>query len=135
VNGHSKENSSVGVKRSSPSQDHDTSASRKKRKEEDSDAKLAALLQAEENSRARSTRGVSKKPTTVRKKPVKKTPAKVKADGDSDVELNSDGEKKGGVRKGGFHVSIFDHYQRSVDQHSRNALLINHRKNTSSQSH
>jgi hypothetical protein len=123
VNGRLKENSNVSVKRPSPDQGHDINNPRKKRKEEDSDAKLAALLQAEENSRARSTRGVTKKPTVVRKKPVKKTPAKVKTDDGSDVELNSDGEKKEVVRKGGFHVRylISDHYRRSVEYHARSA--------------
>jgi upstream activation factor subunit UAF30 len=95
------------VKRSSPDRGPDTTTPKKKRKEEDSDAKLAALLQAEENSRARSTRGVTKKPTAVRKKLVKKTPTKVKADDGSDMELNSDGEKKEVIRKGGFHVSLY----------------------------
>ncbi len=81
----------------------------KKRKQPDSDAKLAAKLQAEENSRARPSRGsVSKKPTVVRKKatPKKKSAAKIKGEDDSDVELNSDGERKDVVRKGGFHVRL-----------------------------
>jgi len=73
----------------------------------DSDAKLAALLQAEENSRNRPTRGgVNKKPVAARKKkssPKKKSAAKIKADDDSDMDLNTDGEMKEVVRKGGFH--------------------------------
>jgi upstream activation factor subunit UAF30 len=88
--------------------DVDLGPPKKKRKQPDSDAKLAAKLQAEENSRARPSRGsVNKKPIAVRKKPTpkKKSSAKVKADDDSDLELNSDGEKKEVVRKGGFHVS------------------------------
>lgn len=94
------------MKRLSPDRSPDITSPKKKRKEEDSDAKLAALLQAEENGRARTTRGVTKKPIAARKKPVKKTPAKVKADDGTDVELKSDGEKKEAVRKGGFHVSF-----------------------------
>lgn len=73
----------------------------------DSDAKLAAMLQAEENSRSRPTRGgVNKKAVAMRKKPStkKKSATKIKADDDSDMDLNSDGEKKDVVRKGGFHV-------------------------------
>ena len=80
----------------------------KRRKQPDGDARLAAKLQAEENSRARPSRnGISKKATVARKKatPKKKSTAKIKADDDDgDVELKSDGEKKDVVRKGGFHV-------------------------------
>lgn len=36
----------------------------------------------------------------------KKSAAKIKAADDSDMELNSDGEKKVVERKGGFHVSL-----------------------------
>jgi upstream activation factor subunit UAF30 len=89
----------------------------KKRKKLDSDAKLAAKLQAEENSRARPSRnGVNKKPVAARKKstPKKKSAAKIKADDDSDLELNSDGEKKEVVRKGGFHVSQHPPQARSI---------------------
>jgi len=89
--------------------DIDVSPPKKKRKQPDSDAKLAAKLQAEENSRARPSRaGVNKKTVVIRKKstPKKKSAAKVKADDDSDLDLNSDGEKKDVVRKGGFHVSL-----------------------------
>jgi len=77
---------------------------------EDSDAKLAALLQAQENGRNRPTRGgVSKKPSKVQKKtsPKKKSAAKIKADDDSDMELDSNGEKKEVVRKGGFHKQYY----------------------------
>ena len=56
------------------------------------------MLQAQENSRARSTRGGgSKKANKVAKKPRKKrekSAKKIKADDDSEVELGSDGEVK-----------------------------------------
>lgn len=79
---------------------------KQKRQPADSDAKLAALLQAQENSRARATRGgVSKKPVKAKAAKRKKSAAKIKAADDSDIELNSDGEKKVVERKGGFHVS------------------------------
>ncbi len=73
-----------------------------------SDAKLARMLQAEENSRAgRSTRGAAKpKPKAKAKATRKKSKTKVSADDDSDVEMDSNGEakpKKEVVRKGGFH--------------------------------
>ncbi len=121
VNGQPKQEFKNGKKRSptpsssgaptpeSDESDVDLSPPKKKRKQPDSDAKLAAKLQAEENSRARPSRaGVNKKAVVIRKKstPKKKSAAKVKADDDSDLDLNSDGEKKDVVRKGGFHVSI-----------------------------
>ncbi|APA06613.1 hypothetical protein SS1G_04824 [Sclerotinia sclerotiorum 1980 UF-70] len=81
---------------------------KKKRQKQDDDAKLAALLQAQENSRTRSTRGagtkrsagVKKSKSTPKKK---KSSAKVKATDDSDMELGSDGEPKEVIKKGGFH--------------------------------
>ncbi|KAH8815470.1 SWIB/MDM2 domain-containing protein [Xylogone sp. PMI_703] len=78
---------------------------KKKRKAEMDDAKLAAMLQAQENNRARPTRGgVNKKAVVMRKKaPKKKSAAKVKSADDSDLELGSDGEPKEVSRKGGFH--------------------------------
>lgn len=121
VNGQPKQEYKNGTKRgSTPSSsggptpesdesDVDPSPPKKKRKQPDSDARLAAKLQAEENSRARPSRaGVNKKAIVIRKKstPKKKSSAKVKAVDDSDLDLNSDGEKKDVVRKGGFHVSI-----------------------------
>jgi len=91
-------------------EDEDIKPPKKKRKraKELDDAKLAAMLQAQENSRARSTRaGVNKKGSAAKKKTLrKKSEKKVKADDDSDLELGSDGEVKEKVRKGGFHVSI-----------------------------
>lgn len=90
--------------------DGDNAPPRKKQKKSsaDSDAKLAALLQAQENSRGRATRGaVNKKSVKAKATPKKKkSAAKIKAADDSDIELNSDGEKKAVVRKGGFHVSL-----------------------------
>jgi len=89
--------------------DIDDSPPKKKRKSQPapvSDAKLAALLQAQENSRSRPSRsGVVKKAALARRKksPKKKSASKVKADDDSDVELDSDGQKKAVVRTGGFH--------------------------------
>jgi hypothetical protein len=80
----------------------------------DDDAKLAAMLQAQENSRARPTRGgnekkrVAKKPISRVKKEKKKSANKIKRDDDSDLELDSDGEVKEKVRKGGFHVSSYE---------------------------
>lgn len=84
---------------------------KKKRKAEplDEDALFAAKLQAEENSRARPTRGgTSRKGAVVKKKrsPVKKkTAKKVKSEDDSGVEgSGSDVEDKEVNRSGGFHV-------------------------------
>ena len=78
----------------------------------DDDAKLAAMLQAQENSRARPTRGanekkrVTKKSAARVKKEKKKSADKIKRDDDSDLELDSEGEVKEKVKKGGFHVSF-----------------------------
>ncbi|KXJ85912.1 hypothetical protein Micbo1qcDRAFT_190754 [Microdochium bolleyi] len=66
---------------------------KKQRKEksegtEDADAKLAAMLQAEENSRSRATRGGGAKAKVVKKKaaPRKKSAKRVGPDDDSDVD-------------------------------------------------
>lgn len=69
------------------------------------DAQLAAMLQAQENSRTRATRGAGTKKKAVVKKrtPKKKSADKIKADDDSEMELDSQGEVKEKVRKGGFH--------------------------------
>jgi chromatin remodeling complex protein RSC6 len=92
--------------------DHDSDAPPKKKVKKNSssnkamdDAQFAALLQAQENSKGRATRGGGiKKAKVVKKKtPKKKSAAKIKADDDSDVELNSDGEVKEKPKKGGFH--------------------------------
>jgi upstream activation factor subunit UAF30 len=76
----------------------------KKSKSEDTDAQIAARMQAEEYGRARSTRGGgAKRKSVVKKKKAKKSKAKVTDDLDSDGE--SGGEKKEVNRTGGFHVS------------------------------
>jgi len=83
-----------------------TPPKKKRKQESESDAKLAKRLQAEENSRTRPTRGsATKKSAPMKKKrtPKKKSAAKIKADDDSDLDLDSNGEKKEVVRKGGFH--------------------------------
>lgn len=89
----------------------DISPPKKKRRAEpfvDADALYAAKLQAEENSRARPTRGAARKHTVFKKKrtPKKKTSEKVKAEDDSDLQ-NSGSEtmEKKVNRSGGFHVS------------------------------
>jgi hypothetical protein len=93
--------------------DIDDSPPKKKRKSQpgpDADAKLAALLQAQENSRSRPSRSGAVKKTAVsrkKKSPKKKSASKVKAADDSDMELDSSGEKKVVVRTGGFHVCFF----------------------------
>lgn len=86
----------------------DSLAPKKKRKiEHDSDAAYAARLQAQENSRTRSTRGGGpKKAASVKKKtPKKKTASKVKAEDDSELEgSGSEVKEKKVNRSGGFHV-------------------------------
>ncbi|KAF1355405.1 hypothetical protein BDV97DRAFT_288925 [Delphinella strobiligena] len=69
--------------------------------DENDDAAYAARLQAEENSRARPTRGGAntKKPVKRRKL---KTPAKVKEDGDAESGSGAEPTK----RRGGFHKSM-----------------------------
>lgn len=87
---------------------------KKKRKVEhfvDADAAFAAKLQAEENSRARSTRGgANRKNITIKKKkrsPKKKTSDKIKAEDDSDLQdSGSEVTEKKVNRSGGFHVSL-----------------------------
>ncbi|KAI0482699.1 hypothetical protein GGR56DRAFT_670550 [Xylariaceae sp. FL0804] len=72
---------------------------------EDSDAKLAAQLQAEENSRTRATRGGGAKPAPKKKKaaPKKKSAKRVRPEDDSDLESDASGPKKrkagGGFQK------------------------------------
>ena len=88
----------------------DTPPPKKKKKvaDHDSDAAFAAKLQAQENSRIRSTRGGGSKPTPAKKKrtPKKKTAAKVKADDDSDLDGSGSEVKEKKVNKNnGFHVS------------------------------
>ncbi|KAF4637680.1 hypothetical protein G7Y89_g409 [Cudoniella acicularis] len=84
----------------------DAGPPKKKRKQTKpvDDAKLAAMLQAQENSRARPTRGAGNKRTPIRKKaPKKKSAKKIKKDEDSELELDSNGEVKEKEKKGGFH--------------------------------
>ncbi|QIX00271.1 hypothetical protein AMS68_005788 [Peltaster fructicola] len=73
--------------------------------EADSDAALAAKLQAEFNAQARSTRGggVTKRKTVVKKekKHKKKSAARVGSDDDSEVEGGAPDDTK--EKKGGFH--------------------------------
>lgn len=72
------------------------------------DAALAAMLQAEENTRSRPTRGGANKKSVPKKRtPKKKSSAKVKSADDSELEMNSDGEVIEKVKKGGFHVSRY----------------------------
>lgn len=80
---------------------------KKARPLEDEDAAYARKLQAEENSRTRSTRGggTKKKAPLPKKKTKVKSKTKVKDDDDSDVGSGSGAEKKSPSRKGGFHVS------------------------------
>lgn len=83
----------------------------KKRKADnavDADAVFAAKLQAEENLRARPTRGGTTRKAAPAKKKAKskpKTAKKVKAEDESDLESGSDTGKKEVNRSGGFHVS------------------------------
>ena len=87
---------------------------KKKRKAEpalDDDAAFAAKLQAEENNRARPTRGGANRKSVVAKKKQKtakkKTPVKVKVDDNSDIGGSGSGaEDKTVNRSGGFHVSL-----------------------------
>ncbi|CAL5865940.1 uncharacterized protein PFLUO_LOCUS147 [Penicillium psychrofluorescens] len=79
----------------------------KKRKPDvDADALFAAKLQAEENLRARPTRGGGPRRTGPTKKRSKaKTAKRVKAEDDSDIESGSD-TKKEVNRTGGFHKPL-----------------------------
>ncbi|KAE8152407.1 SWIB-domain-containing protein [Aspergillus avenaceus] len=71
----------------------------------DADALFAAKLQAEENMRARPTRGAStRKVQPVKKKTKTKTSKKVKVEDDSDVESGTETKKVN--RSGGFHKPL-----------------------------
>jgi upstream activation factor subunit UAF30 len=78
----------------------------------DEDARIAAMLQAEENSRARPSRsGVKKSAPVKRKKAVVKkskdlSSNKVNAEDDSDVESGSGSQKRKVNRNSVFHVSV-----------------------------
>lgn len=72
----------------------------------DADAVFAAKLQAEENSRARPTRGGNtRRAAPVKKKSKAKTSKRVKAEDDSDIG-SGDEPKKEVNRNTGFHVGI-----------------------------
>lgn len=100
-------------KRVSPSEDSDVvddapPKKKVKRPEGQSDAELAARLQAEENARSRPTRGGgTRKRAPVKaktpKKSKKKSSAKVKADDDSELDSGS-ADDKPVKRNGAFHV-------------------------------
>ena len=85
-----------------------TPPQKKKRKPDvDEDAVFAAKLQAEENSRARPTRGGAvRKPPVVKKKktPKKKTSDKIKPEDDSDLDGSGSAAERKVNRSGGFHV-------------------------------
>ena len=84
-------------------------AKRKKKDEGvDADAVYAAKLQAEENLRARPTRGGNtRKAGPAKRKTKTKTSKKVKAEDDSDVDSSSETAKKEVNRSGGFHVCVW----------------------------
>ena len=96
--------------RERPADVSDNLPRKKKRKVEpvvDDDAAYAAKLQAEENIRARPTRGgATRKAAPIKKKKStkKKTSSKVRAEDDSDIDGSGSDEKKIN-RKGGFHAS------------------------------
>lgn len=91
----------------------DKSPPKKKRKADssvDADAAYAAKLQAEENLRARPTRGGSTRKAAPAKKKKSasksKTAKKVKAEDDSDLDGSEVSGKKEVNRTGGFHVRL-----------------------------
>ncbi|KKZ65078.1 hypothetical protein EMCG_01318 [[Emmonsia] crescens] len=90
----------------------DKSPPKKKRKSDlvDADAIFAAKLQAEENLRARPTRGAnSRKTAPVKKKKSvakSKTSKKVKAEDDSELDEPDSESKKEVTRTGGFHKPL-----------------------------
>lgn len=96
-------------KRAADSDDLEEPASQKRRTgpDVDADAVFAAKLQAEENKRARPTRGsATRKTAPTKKKSKSKTAKKARAEDDSDLDSGSEtGRKKEVNRSGGFHVS------------------------------
>lgn len=96
-----------------PSEEPSKTPPSKKRKSDndtDADAVLAARLQAEENLRARPTRGArTRKPPPAKKKSKSKTSKKVNAEDDSELESSPETNKKEVNRTGGFHVSFSLH--------------------------
>lgn len=124
TNGHTSSKISKPIKRENPTysespltpsedEEADSSSPRPKKKARKDpitkkavdDAKLAAILQAQENSRGRSTRGggIKKQKPLKKKTPKRKSDKKVNADDDSDLEIGSNGEIKEKPKKGGFH--------------------------------
>ncbi|RAL12040.1 SWIB/MDM2 domain protein [Aspergillus homomorphus CBS 101889] len=105
--------SSVSHKRQADSEDgfdlsSKTPPAKKKKPDNDidADALFAAKLQAEENMRARQTRGGNtRRAPPVKKKTKAKTSKKVKAEDDSDLESGSESGKKVN-RSGGFHKPL-----------------------------
>ncbi|MCJ1339968.1 hypothetical protein MMC09_005261 [Bachmanniomyces sp. S44760] len=85
---------------------------KKKRKVEapiDDDAAFAARLQAEENIRARNTRGGANRRTgPIKKKKIqkKKSSTKIKAEDDSDVDGSGSEKERKVNRTGGFHKPL-----------------------------
>lgn len=74
----------------------------------DADAVYAAKLQAEENMRARPTRGANtRKVAPAKRKTKAKTSKKIKAEDDSDLDSGSETTKKEVKRSGGFHVRLW----------------------------
>ena len=91
----------------------DSPPPKKRRKQKpalDDDAAFAAKLQAEENIRARPTRGGANRKAAVAKRkrtPKKKTKDKIRPEDDSDMEGSDEsGKEKNVKRNGAFHVSI-----------------------------
>ncbi|RMJ28646.1 SWIB MDM2 domain protein [Aspergillus sp. HF37] len=89
-----------------------TPLAKKKKKDDDdddvdADAVYAAKLQAEENMRARPTRGANtRKAAPAKKKTKAKTSKKIKAEDDSDLDSGSETTKKEVKRSGGFHKPL-----------------------------
>lgn len=87
-----------------PAEESCKTPSKKRRADDvDADAILAAKLQAEENMRARPTRGASSRTQLPKRKQKTKSVSKVTAEDDSFMES---GKEKEVNRSGGFHVSI-----------------------------
>ncbi len=103
----------------------------KKRKPDtdvDADALFAAKLQAEENMRARPTRGAStRRAAPAKKKSKAKTAKRVKAEDDSDVETGMD-TKKEVNRSSGFHVCPYrrDDPASWISNNALRSLSISH---------
>lgn len=84
--------------------DVDGTPPKKRKSVVDDDAAFAARLQAEENSRARPTRGGNVRKVTTVKKKKRRTATRVSANDDSDVSGSETGSKRKVNRSGGFHV-------------------------------